>query len=140
VAALMGVAVIALGLFVLLAVSGPEAEAPIAAPADVAADLGEASVAAADAAVDPSVTSASAELQSEFEARKQQLPPEMVEPLAADLNLIESAIAEIGAALANDPENDSLKQMLVATYRNQLKVLKHALKIAGDDPEAFESD
>ena len=89
---------------------------------------------------DPAHGAAKEELQSAFEERKQALPPETAEPLARDLNLIESAIAEIGAALANDPDNESLKQMLVATYRNELKLLKRALRIAGDDREGYVDD
>ncbi len=50
-----------------------------------------------------------------------------------DLNLVENAIAEIGAALASDPDNESLKRMLVATWRNEMMLLKRALHLAGDD-------
>ena len=96
-------------------------------PADAVAEGSSASTAPAP----------NAELQSAYEERIADMPAEVAEPLARDLSMIESVIAEIGAALVNDPDNESLKQMLVATYRNQIKVLKQALRIVGDDAEDY---
>ncbi len=76
------------------------------------------------------------ELRSAYDETKDALPPEVAEPLEQDLTLVESAIAEIGAALASDPDNESLKRMLVATWRNEMMLLKRALHLAGDEPEA----
>ncbi len=74
------------------------------------------------------------ELRSAYNESKDALPPEVAGPLDQDLNLIESAIAEIGAALSSDPDNESLKRMLVATWRNEMMLLKRALHLAGDEP------
>ena len=78
------------------------------------------------------------ELRVAYDESKDTLPPEVAEPLDQDLNLIESAIAEIGAALASDPDNESLKRMLVATYRNEMMLLKRALHLAGPEPSGNE--
>ncbi len=74
------------------------------------------------------------ELRSAYDESKDALPPEVAEPLEQDLSLVENAIAEIGAALASDPDNESLKRMLVATWRNEMMLLKRALHLAGDEP------
>ena len=75
------------------------------------------------------------ELRSAYDESKEALAPEVAGPLEQDLSLIENAIAEIGAALARDPDNESLKRMLVATWRNEMMLLKRALHIAGDESE-----
>ena len=75
------------------------------------------------------------ELRSAYDETKDALPPEVAEPLEQDLSLIESAIAEIGAALSSDPDNESLKRMLVATWRNEMMLLKRALHLAGNESE-----
>ena len=75
------------------------------------------------------------ELRSAYNESKDALPPEVAGPLEQDLSLIENAIAEIGAALASDPDNESLKRMLVATWRNEMLLLKRALHLAWDEPE-----
>ncbi len=73
------------------------------------------------------------ELRTAYDANKDSIPSEVAEPLDQDLSLIENAIAEIGAALASDPDNESLKRMLVATYRNEMMLLKRALHLVGDE-------
>ncbi len=85
--------------------------------------------------VDAAYQETKSELRSAYDESKEGLPLEIAEPLEQDLNLVESAIAEIGAALASDPDNESLKRMLVATYRNEMMLLKRALHLAGDEPE-----
>ena len=74
------------------------------------------------------------ELRSAYEESKDALPPEVAAPMEEDLSMIENAIAEIGAALASDPDNESLKRLLVATYGNEMLLLRRALHIAGDEP------
>ena len=79
------------------------------------------------------------ELRSAYDESKDALPPEVAGPLEQDLNLIESAIAEIDAALASDPDNESLKRMLVATWRNEMMPLKRALISRGTSRRAVTS-
>ena len=73
------------------------------------------------------------ELRSAYDETKDALPPEVAQPLEQNLTLVENAIAEIGAALSSDPDNESLKRMLVATWRNEMMLLKRALHLARDD-------
>ena len=73
------------------------------------------------------------ELRIAYDESKDALPPELAQSLAEDFSMIEGAIAEIGAALASEPDNESLKRMLVATYRNQMLLLKRALHLVADE-------
>jgi len=75
------------------------------------------------------------ELLSAYDESKDALSPELAQSLAEDFSMIEGAIGEIGAALASEPDNESLKRMLVATYRNQMLLLKRALHIVADEAE-----
>lgn len=102
----------------------PETLAPVAiAPADIApAEL----LATAD------------ELQAEYESRKAEMPADVAKPLDDDIGMIEGVAADLLAAIASEPDNDSLKRMLIATYRNEVKLLKKALHLSSDTPEEEE--
>ncbi len=81
------------------------------------------------------------ELQAQYESRKAEMPEEVAKPLDDDIGIIEGAAADLLAAIASEPDNNSLKNMLIATYRNEVKLLKKALHLTGDsadEPEAAE--
>ncbi len=73
--------------------------------------------------------------EAAYAEQRDKLPSEVAEPVDENLGVIESAIADILAALANDPDNESLKQMLIATYRNELKLLRKALNLSENDAD-----
>lgn len=75
------------------------------------------------------------ELRTAYDERKQALSEDVAHPFDKDLGIIEGAVADLLAALASDPDNDSLKRMLVMTYRNEMRLLKKALHLTRDDEE-----
>jgi cation diffusion facilitator CzcD-associated flavoprotein CzcO len=56
------------------------------------------------------------ELASTLAASRDRLQPETVEKVERNLAIIDAAIAEIRQALAEDPGNDALLQLLKASY------------------------
>ena len=86
-------------------------------------------------ATEETYTAAKEELRSALDQRKANLAPDVIEPVEEDLGVIEGAVAEIGAALALDPDNEGLKKMLVQTYRLELRLLKKALRLDADGPD-----
>lgn len=75
-----------------------------------------------------------------YAEQRENLPAEVAEPVDENIGVIERAAADILAALANDPDNESLKRMLIATYRNELKMLRKALNLSGEDEAASEAE
>lgn len=75
------------------------------------------------------------ESPGEADAGEDAVPAEAVLPLDEDLSLVESAIAEIGAALMDDPHNESLKGLLVSAYRSHMMLLKKSLHLVADEAE-----
>lgn len=71
-------------------------------------------------------------------AGEDAVPVDAALPLKEDLSLVESAIAEIGAALMDDPDNESLKGLLVSAYRSQMMLLKKSLHLVADEAELDE--
>jgi hypothetical protein len=63
-------------------------------------------------------------------ARDQDLDPATVELLQRNLTIIEGAIEEIRAALADDPENAGLNRLLTAEYQRRGDVLRRAARLA----------
>jgi hypothetical protein len=62
--------------------------------------------------------------------RDKDLDPETVELIRANLEIIETAIAEIRAALAADPENAGLNRLLTTEYQRRGEVLRRAARLA----------
>ena len=83
-------------------------------------------------------TEAKQELRTALDERKESLPGEIVDPLEQDLGIIENAVADLLTALASDPDDESLKRMLIATYRNELRLLKKALHLTPGEPDEGE--
>ncbi|MEL7538010.1 MAG: hypothetical protein AAFM91_13245 [Pseudomonadota bacterium] len=60
----------------------------------------------------------------------QNLPPEQREIVEANLATIHKALAEIDAALANDPDSPALRHLLVTTYQRELETMNKVSRIA----------
>jgi hypothetical protein len=88
-----------------------------------------------EAIAPPELIAAADELQVAYEARKGELPEGMAAPIDEEVGVIEGAVAELMVAIAAEPNNDSLKRMLIATYRNEVKLLKKALHLTSDARE-----
>jgi hypothetical protein len=88
----------------------------------------------------PELLATADELQAQYESRKEDIPDDVSEPIDQDIGVIEGAAADLLAAIASEPNNESLKRMLVATYRNEVKLLKKALHLSSEaeDDEAVE--
>lgn len=50
--------------------------------------------------------------------------------IEGDLDLVEKSISEIVGALGDDPENEVLEEMLVTTYKKQIKLVKKFLLLS----------
>ncbi len=68
-----------------------------------------------------------AEVQSlleEFELRRSTMRPATTASVERDLRIIDDAIGELTDALARDPNNPALRQLLAASYRQKRDLLK----------------
>jgi hypothetical protein len=63
-------------------------------------------------------------LLNRLELQRAMLRPETVASIDRDLKVIDDAIAELKAAIANDPRNPALRQLLAASYRQKVDLLK----------------
>jgi hypothetical protein len=79
--------------------------------------------------IDASHASASREILDAL-ARVEDLDPATVELIRKNLEIIETAIAEIRAALADDPGNPGLNRLLTAEYQRRGVVLRRAARLA----------
>lgn len=64
------------------------------------------------------------------EKRRTQLSPLTIKIIDENLGVMEDATRQIRAALAHDPSNTSLQQMLVASHRRQLAMLQQVTLLA----------
>ncbi|MCC6930231.1 MAG: hypothetical protein IT359_14695 [Gemmatimonadaceae bacterium] len=101
------------------------ASAPRAAPAPVAAD-GTGALPASFTAAESAYLSNLAELHAAFLAQRSALAPATVAVVERSLATIDSAIAEARAALVADPANQSLAELLSATYQHKVELLRRA--------------
>jgi hypothetical protein len=65
-------------------------------------------------------------LYAEFERVRHRLPPGTTATVAANLAVIDSALAEIRVVLESEPDNAVLIELLASTYRQKVSVLEHA--------------
>ena len=66
---------------------------------------------------------ARAELLENFEQELARLSPEERQDIVTSLGVIRGAIDDINAALADDPDNTLLQDLLIKSYREELNVL-----------------
>jgi len=93
------------------------APAPVAVSTDFPAPFGPAY------SLGPQYQVARAGLAQDLNSRLAALPPETRASVLRNLEAIRAAVAEINAALADDPGNVLLQQLLLTTYQEELAVL-----------------
>jgi len=76
------------------------------------------------ASVESEYTSAADEILRAVQAGEVQLSPATVAVLQKNLKVIDDAIAESREALAGDPANSALREMVLASYRHKLDLLR----------------
>lgn len=103
--------------------------APAAGRLDVAA-LPSAATLADYRAVEDQYAAAAEALEAVLERRRSALTPETVRLIEENLRIIDRAIAESRAALAADPGNVALRELIVATYERKLDLLRRAAEFA----------
>jgi hypothetical protein len=62
-------------------------------------------------------------LLRDLELRRAMLRPETRASIDSDLRTIDAAIAELEAAIAHDPNNAALRQLLASSYRQKVELL-----------------
>jgi len=146
---IVAVVAIAAGVALLLAVPKPAndashsaTEAPVAKVPSAMTVAPAAESASADAAAPadiapPEMMEMKTALEAEYAERRKDLPEDVAKPIDDDIGMIEGIAADLLAALASEPENDNLKRMLVQTYRNEMKLLKKALHLSGDESDEY---
>ncbi|MEP6491499.1 MAG: hypothetical protein ABJF01_02395 [bacterium] len=65
-------------------------------------------------------------LLNDLELQRSLLRPQTAEAIDHDLRIIDQAIAELKDAIAHDPNNRSLRQLLASSYRQKVELLKRA--------------
>ena len=63
-------------------------------------------------------------LLDRLELQRAMLRPEAAQALERDLHAIDAAIAELREAIARDPNNPALRQLLASSYRQKVELLK----------------
>jgi hypothetical protein len=81
-------------------------------------------------AVDRSYSEVLDELTVTLRAQRGALAPETVATLERTLRIIDEAIAEARAALAADPGNDALLDVLSANYEQKVQLLRRASELS----------
>jgi hypothetical protein len=65
-------------------------------------------------------------LLNRLELQRSMLRPEARASLDRDLKVIDQAIDELKLAIASDPRNPALRQLLASSYRQKIELLKRA--------------
>ena len=63
-------------------------------------------------------------LTGSFDARLDSLAPESREEVLQNIQTIRQAISDINKALADDPDNVLLQELLIDMYRDELSVMR----------------
>ena len=72
------------------------------------------------------------ELLGALEARRDDLSPETLEVLMANLKVIDDAMGKIAQALGEEPGNQFLMKQLAAAYRRQINFLEMAVRLPAE--------
>jgi anti-sigma-K factor RskA len=75
--------------------------------------------------------SAAADLSAELERARSRLAPATVRTIERNLAVIDSALAEARRALAGDPGNAALEQLVIAAWRQKMDFLRRATALSG---------
>jgi hypothetical protein len=74
---------------------------------------------------DESYLRASAQLEQSYRAQLDQLPPETRTQIGHDLDVIRNARADIRRALASDPGNPLLNELMATTWQQELNLWRN---------------
>jgi anti-sigma factor RsiW len=74
--------------------------------------------------------SAAAELAGALERARSQLAPQTIAIIERNLAVIDSALAESRRALAGDPHNAMLEQLVIAAWRQKMDFLRRATALS----------
>jgi hypothetical protein len=85
---------------------------------------------ASGAALEAEYSAASDDLTRALEKARARLAPETVAAIERNLATIDSALAESRRALARDPANAALEQLVVAAWRQKLEFLRRATALS----------
>lgn len=83
-------------------------------------------------AVEADYIRAADELAQTLAARRSRLSPQTVAVVEQNLRIIDEAIHESREALARDPSNRELRQMLSDTYQQKLGLLRQAARLSAE--------
>ncbi|NIA12738.1 MAG: hypothetical protein GWP08_01565 [Nitrospiraceae bacterium] len=84
---------------------------------------------AAYLAAESEYVSARAELLAAIDERKDSLTPETLVAVEENLRVIDQAVSEIRAAMATDPQDPRLADMLMATREKEMDFLQQVVRI-----------
>jgi anti-sigma-K factor RskA len=82
-------------------------------------------------ALEAQYSAASAELTEALEKARARLSPETVATIERSLRIIDEALTESRQALARDPGNQALGQLVVAAWRQKVDLLRRATALGG---------
>lgn len=82
------------------------------------------------ASVDRNYAASIADLRATLEQRRARLSPATVRVLEQSLAAIDAAIAEARAALAADPANSALAELLAVQYEHKLELLQRVARLS----------
>lgn len=82
-------------------------------------------------AFDPGARDARRDVERRLEQRLERLPPATRQDVTTNLQTIRSAIADINAALADEPDNALLRQLLLLSYGQELDLMRQVNDIGG---------
>jgi predicted anti-sigma-YlaC factor YlaD len=77
-------------------------------------------------------SAASEDLSAALWAARSRLAPETIATIERNLAVIDHALAEARAALAQDPGNPALEPLVVAAWRQKMDLLRRATVLSGD--------
>lgn len=135
-----------MALGALLAFAVLRAADPVqVAAAPAAADINDSGVSYSEAnfggyeALGPEYESARAQLALGLAERIDRLPPEAQLKIERNLAEIRRSLREINVALALEPNNTMLQQLLLSTYQSELTMLANVNQMAGSIPARTET-
>jgi hypothetical protein len=70
------------------------------------------------------------DLSAALESQKESLSPETIRTLRESIKIIDAAILEARSALAADPANKTLMEMLANSYEQKVDLLKRTTEMA----------
>ena len=120
-AALLLIALSAVATLTLVRTRAPVAADPAGAEASLAA-------------IEAEYARAAGELLATLHAQRAQLSPTTVRLIERDVAMVDRAIREARAELAQQPQNHSLPRLILAGYEQKLSLLRHATESAQGAP------